>query len=191
MPFPTYTVATETSDTLCKEALLHAQLAADAAVAVSGLFSGVTRDNGTITLLFTSAPDSGVEAACDAVVASHQGAAHYDSSVITPPALTGDTHNWSPDGLAYATVLRVDLTGDHDLTGIVAPTSARSIELWNVSSETLKLRHNRYASTPANRLLLTNGKDVKIKRHGVSVLVYDMDAQRWRLRSGAGAEGDD
>lgn len=109
-------------------------------------------------------------------------------SVISPSQLVANTDNWSPTGLSTAGVIRVDLSADHNLTGIVAPASTQRILLVNISAHTLTLKHDA-TSTAANRFYLPGDVDMALSADTAVVLWYDPTSLRWRVAGGAGGGG--
>lgn len=78
------------------------------------------------------------------------------------------------------TVVRIDLTGNQSLTGMVAPTlGGKPIILINISvTDSLTLVHDS-TSTAANRFLLPNGTNLVIPPMSMLLAYYDQTQSRW------------
>ena len=98
-------------------------------------------------------------------------------AVISPAALTVNTDDWNPTGLATCNVIRIDATGAVALTGIVAQTGGRTILIVNIGSNAITLI-NDASSTAANRFKLPT--DISIGAGGAVQIWYDATTQRWR-----------
>lgn len=101
---------------------------------------------------------------------------------VTPTALSGNVNNYSPTGLSYASVLRIDGgASDRIITGLDASTSAdgRVIGLINIgSSNKLTLPNQSGSSSAANQFLLP--ADVDIPINTAIALRRDGISSRWR-----------
>jgi hypothetical protein len=75
-------------------------------------------------------------------------------------------------------VVRFDLDGAYDLTGILAGTG-RWLMIINVSANTLTLKE-QVTSAAANQLLLNNGGDLAVTQNDTVLLWYDATTARWR-----------
>ena len=104
-------------------------------------------------------------------------------TTIAPASLTaGTTNNWNPTGLSTAWV--IELSGDDKfevITGIVAPTFAKTITLYNSGTNSVLFPKEFTTSTAANRfnfeLVLFPGKSAQIR--------YSVSLSRWTLISTA------
>lgn len=101
------------------------------------------------------------------------------ANIISPAALTANTNNWNPTGLATARIIRISSTTNIDLTGIAAPTTARIIHIHNVSSNNIKLKMESGSSLAANRF--ATKADITMEQNESVVLVYDTVSARWRV----------
>ena len=102
------------------------------------------------------------------------------TNIITPTALSANTDNWSPTGLATAYEIRVSATTPINLTGIVAQENGREIVLKNVGNHPFTLKNN-VTSTAANRFLI--GYDYNVPAEGIVKIVYDDNDDRWFVSS--------
>jgi hypothetical protein len=101
--------------------------------------------------------------------------------VISPTALAAQTDNWNPTDIAFADTVRVTLTGNQTLTGIV-PAGDRRLILENVdTTDTLTLEHESASSTAANRFYLPNAENLAVPPLSSAILEYDGTSLRWRV----------
>ena len=105
-------------------------------------------------------------------------------NIITPPTITGDTHNYNPTGFATADMIRLESnSSSHDITGFVAPSAGdnRIIRINNISTHRdLKFAHNDSGSVAANRILMRDNRDKAIKENETAIFWYDHISNRWR-----------
>jgi hypothetical protein len=96
-------------------------------------------------------------------------------------AITGDEDNWNPTGLATASRIVVDCTGNNDITGIEAPTSTinQTIMIINVGSGNLKLEDSGTSSDDENKIINNDNKDIELKNGGGVTLTYVHSEERW------------
>lgn len=103
---------------------------------------------------------------------------------ISPAQLTANTNNWSPTGLATATVIRVFTDASRDLTGIALGADGRQLYLLNTgSTNSLVLKHESANSDAANRFDLPAAADKTLGPRCCAHLHYDATSSRWRLLS--------
>lgn len=104
-------------------------------------------------------------------------------SVVDPPALSADTHNWAPDGLGDAYVVRITQTGGPwSLTGILAGRPGIEHLLLNVSAATINIQHDDAGSVDANRFYAPVDP-FPIRVNGGVRVWYDDASARWRVAS--------
>lgn len=115
----------------------------------------------------------------------NQGAEVY-SGVITPAALTVNTNDYNPAGLATAARLRMSATGALNLTGISAGAGGRRLVLHNIGGAAITLKDD-VTSTAANRFAL-NG-DIVLSQDQSLQIEYDGTTARWRAIGGIGGGG--
>lgn len=91
-------------------------------------------------------------------------------------------------GSIPANIIRLDNTsgGPASLTGVVAPGASQLgvLRLLNVSGNAISLEHENAGSAVANRFLTPGGVVFPLGLNGAALLVYDPDADRWRVLSG-------
>jgi hypothetical protein len=105
-------------------------------------------------------------------------------SGVSSVALTADTNNWAPAGLATARLIRITNTGGPwTLTGMVAPTGpvAQVVTLRNVGATNVVLAYNSGSSSAGNRFLLAGGANVTIRPQGAITLTYDVTSAAWAV----------
>lgn len=147
----------------------------DSLVATTGVTAGIaTLDELLVTGLL--AVDSGVIQLQGEV--SIQKFVTQDS-IISPTALSGNTDNWNPTGLANASLIRISSSAAYNLTGIVAPSGSKELLLVNVGTFTITLK-DEITSTAANRFVCPGGVDVALVSRGSVRLWYDLTSTRWR-----------
>lgn len=105
------------------------------------------------------------------------------SSVLTPAALdAGDNDDYTTTGIDTASVVRfTPNAANSTLTGIVAPTVAQQIVIYNIAAGELTFAHN-VTSTPANRFLCPGNIDYTVIENGRAVIWYDLTSARWRVQ---------
>lgn len=104
------------------------------------------------------------------------------NSVLDPPPLTADTHNWAPDGLSAAYVVRITQTGGPwSLTGMLADPGVEHL-LLNVSAAIANVQHDDPLSADANRFLVPVDP-FPIRPNGGVRAWYDDASDRWRIAS--------
>lgn len=102
------------------------------------------------------------------------------SSVITPPALSGHTHNWNPTGLATARIIRVSSTANYELTGINATGLAgRRLTIINEGSFNVKVMSEDLNSTAEYRFI-HSGDETMVPYEALE-LWYDQTLSRWLI----------
>ena len=106
-----------------------------------------------------------------------------DRAVISPPPLAAHTHDYNPDGLQAAQIVRLSATGSIDLTGLVCHdrTIAWFLRLVNVSSGPITLKHQDSRSTLYNRIVPPLGADYVLGQHCGADLWFDTVTERWRV----------
>lgn len=95
-----------------------------------------------------------------------------------PAQITANQNNYAlPSAVAVVTF---DLNAAREITGFVAPTSARHITIWNRSAYNLTLKHESASSTAANRFFFA-GADFIVPPNQPVSLFYDTYSSRWRM----------
>ena len=107
-----------------------------------------------------------------------------DSGIITA-SMTTSQNNWSPTDLDKSRIIRVTLSADSVLTGLVATTAVdgQVVELWNTSALYEFVMSHDTTSTIANRFYLPSNSSVTVKENGCIILRYDFTSSRWRVIS--------
>lgn len=104
--------------------------------------------------------------------------------MITPPALSADQNNYSPAGLATASLIRQDITTAVTITGIVAPALPNTLlTLRNIRTaallEAITIAHESGLSLAANRFSLPARNTWYIPTGGSITFIYDGTISRW------------
>lgn len=100
---------------------------------------------------------------------------------LTPAQITSDQNNYSPTGLEFASVLRLDANQIRAITGLAGGVDGRVIRIVNVGAgadSTILLRRENASSTAANRFALA--RDLTLDTGESVTLQYDGAASRWR-----------
>jgi hypothetical protein len=106
-------------------------------------------------------------------------AAFAMTGVITPSALSGNTNDYSPTGLASATTIRLSATAAFNLTGLTGGSIGRAIVLKNIGSFAITIKAQDTGSSAANRFLFE--RDLVLAPNNACLLIYDATSSRWRL----------
>lgn len=100
------------------------------------------------------------------------------SSIISPTAFAAQQNNYNPTGLADANVLRLTSTGAQNITGIVAPSTTKTITIFNIGASNITLIDASASSAADNRFQM-NGNTILNPNEGI-ILWYDITTARWR-----------
>jgi hypothetical protein len=114
----------------------------------------------------------------DSAQASGNRWGDYNSSILSPAAFAATQNNYNPAGLADANVLRLTSTGAQSITGIVAPSTTKTITIFNIGASNITLTDASASSVAANRFQM-NGNIILGANEGV-ILWYDVTTTRWR-----------
>jgi hypothetical protein len=110
---------------------------------------------------------------------THQpGGADFVAPLVTSPTSLGANQN--DYALGNADIVRLTSGAAYDLTGFVAPATARTVLLVNIGSFDLTLKHQSTSSTAANRIIVPWSADLVIAAGGSVFLWYDLTTARWR-----------
>lgn len=103
------------------------------------------------------------------------------ATIITPAPFSADQNDYSPAGLATATVLRASCVGSRKITGIVAPSpiDARQLIIYNVGTNTITLNNESLLSAAANRIV--SSANITMAPNKGAILTYDPISARWRV----------
>ncbi len=85
----------------------------------------------------------------------------------------------------------VKLTGASttELQGIVGPSTAKRILIYNNSSGDLTVKHENAGATAVNRIITTDALDLTVSQFGSVELIYDTAQSRWLVATTAGSGG--
>lgn len=112
------------------------------------------------------------------------------SAVLTVPETTSDQDNFNPTGFVvggeivkYLVILDAS-TNDVDVTGLIAPSPAKYVEVifHNIGDKEFKFQDNDSGSSANNRFLLSTGER-KIKENATLILFYNVAQNRWKESS--------
>jgi hypothetical protein len=101
----------------------------------------------------------------------------------TSVTLSGNTNNL---GFGQNGLIRIQSTGNYDLTGLVpiggaAANAWRVIYILNRGTNTITLKHEDAASTAENRFFTHNGNNVSLQANHLVMGMYDEFLSRWRV----------
>lgn len=107
--------------------------------------------------------------------------AHLPTSVT----LSANTNNL---GVGKNGLIRIQATGNYDLTGLVpiggaAGNAWRTIHILNRGTNTITLKHEDAASTAENRFYTHNGNNLLLQANHLALGMYDGFLSRWRVWS--------
>lgn len=124
-------------------------------------------------------------AATQATHAVRQGEYEADKAAIATEESTVNlavsSDNLTPDGLASASVFRLNPSVAVNLTGFAGGfESSRVIALVNVGVYSITIKHESASSLAANRFSLVNSTDYTLNPNSVALFFYDVTSQRWR-----------
>lgn len=107
-------------------------------------------------------------------------------AVITPAVITINTNNYEPAGVQSASIIRASSSSHINITGIIAPDTARwkQMTIYNVGTNIITLVNNSALSVAQNRMLMANNTNIQIPTNGSATLIYDQTSQRWRVSRG-------
>lgn len=75
-------------------------------------------------------------------------------------------------------VLKINATGNFDLTGLASPVSGRQLIIYNTGASTVTLKHDA-TSTAANRFYLPGAADLAIAQYSGVIVEYAPTVARW------------
>jgi hypothetical protein len=102
------------------------------------------------------------------------------NSIISPPSFAVNQNDYAPTGIQVASVIRLTSSAVVNVTGIVAPDTARwkKLIIFNVGGSNIILADASASSLAANRFAV-NGNLILNANEGVYFL-YDQTSLRWR-----------
>jgi len=91
-----------------------------------------------------------------------------------------DTHNFEPEGLDKVVMLRLDVQGNQELTGIVPPDVNKTslLTVVNVGANVLSVKNEDIASLANNRFCL--GSNITVQGGEGITVIYDNVDKCWR-----------
>ncbi|GAB1716614.1 MAG: hypothetical protein NTAFB05_16560 [Nitrobacter sp.] len=104
------------------------------------------------------------------------------SGVISPAQITTDQNDYSPAGLAAASVLQIKANAARNISGLAGGAEGRCLAIINVGSQPVTLLDESTSSSASNRLTL--GGDLTIAAKQAAILRYDGTAARWQVIGG-------
>lgn len=108
-----------------------------------------------------------------------------EGGFVLPDAISVTVNTNSDDlnipNLTSGVTIRVDTTGNRDLTGIVPPDTGQSSILFitNVGTGTLRLKNNDAGSQANNRFIM--GTNENLSTDQSAIFVYDTTGLHWRM----------
>lgn len=157
------------------------------AVAVTGGLSatGATGNGGAVTIAggaATSTDGSGGAVTISGGVGTGtglRGTINFTGSLTlntNEVTLNSNQNNYTgADGYG---VLKINATGNFDLTGLANPVSGRQIIIYNTGASTVTLKHDA-TSTAANRFYLPGATDLAIAQYSGVIVEYAPTITRW------------
>lgn len=105
---------------------------------------------------------------------------------ITVNTITDDVNNYEPANWNEASIVRINIDGNHDITGFKALNHGDEKTLMNLShSKKIKIFHNSASSISVNRIYTSKNKNYTLQKNASVKIVYDGISQRWRIVDGA------
>ena len=123
---------------------------------------------------YTGAQDTSVERGAEGVL---KLTSTFSTPATSPAQFTANTDNLAITGSGW---LRLSTDASRDLTGIVAGIDGQRLEITNVGSNNLVIKHQSASSTAANRIICNTGADITLAANEELLLKYDATTQRWR-----------
>jgi hypothetical protein len=153
--------------------IMSGTLAARPAASLAGREYFATDDNGG-----TLYRDSG-----SAWVAITIPLAFMLANDISPPQLTANQNDYAPAGIAAASVVRLDMNANINITGWAGSNVDGSVLIVEntTTTRTLILQHENAGSAAANRMLCPGAQDVQLQPLCSAVMIYDSTSARWRV----------
>lgn len=98
---------------------------------------------------------------------------------LTPADITANVDNYSPSGLADASVLRLNVTSNANMSGLSGGSDGREMVVYCTGSATLTLLHESGSSTAANRFVLPGDASMTLVKNQGAQFIYDATQSRW------------
>lgn len=103
------------------------------------------------------------------------------AATLTPSALTVNTNNYTPSGIAAAAVMRIASTGAINLTGLIASSRSRMLLLVNIGAFTITLTNTDGSSSLANQFRCPGAVNFSLTSARAVWLWYDLTSQIWQV----------
>ncbi len=108
-------------------------------------------------------------------------------TLVSPAQITADQNDYSPTGMADATVLRLTSDAARSITGLATGGNDRVVRVWNVGAFTITLVHESTLSAAANRFTVPSyvggpSSNLTLNPNASVILVYDNTSLRWRAQ---------
>ncbi len=115
---------------------------------------------------------------------SDMGAGMAASGHITPPTLTADVNNYTPDNITNASIVRLSSDASRTITGLqdgarLVPLAGRMLTLRNIGANDIVLEHEGAASSENFRFELPGAADITLTAGHAACVQYDPQARRW------------
>ena len=106
-------------------------------------------------------------------------------TIITPPQMSNDVHDYNPTGFATSVMIRQSISSNgKKITGFVAPAAGvnRIIAVNNISSSgrDIRFEHQDSNSSSANRLYLRDNGARTTRPNETAIFWYDHTSNGWR-----------
>ena len=108
---------------------------------------------------------------------------HGELLTSSPAQVTANQTAWDPTGRAWARMIRATSDASRDIQGVLSPTFPQEqfeLDVVNVGTNNLVLKHNDTGAAAANRLLLPGDADITFYPGDAITLRYDRVSTRWR-----------
>jgi hypothetical protein len=114
----------------------------------------------------------------------NSGVWHLDGFINV--TVTTSQNDWAPTGFSTCNVVRANVNGVPQITGLTAGTSGRVVHIIRVDTDTdnlFSLVHESASSSAANRFILPSSSELFLSVGGSVTLWYDSTSSRWRVLS--------
>lgn len=122
------------------------------------------------------------------------GVKTFDNGAVMSEAISLERTDVASGGTVTAltsTYSFVKLTGASttEVQGIVGPSTAKLLVLYNASSGDLTIKHQNAGATAVNRIITSDAADLVLSESQSVQLIYDTGASRWRVATSVGGGG--
>lgn len=144
---------------------------------IGPLLDGLSTGYGALSVLTTNA--SGVPSLTTTLP---MPLGFVTTTTVTPTALTVNTNDYAPNGLAAASVVRMAATGAINVTGLAAATGLSVCHLLvNIGAFTMTLTHADAASASANRWRCPGAANFNLTTGKACWIWYDATSTVWQV----------